>query len=261
MEYVWYLLTGLLSGFLAGLFGIGGGIVVVPMLAFLFAHHFPYPLIMHMAISTSLAAMIFTAMASASAHYRRGFIDFYLFYRFSPGLLVGVIIGFVLAMQFSSTHLRVAFGIFLLLNAVYMMFSKKGAAKATERPHALMLGLMGIFVGMLSSFFGVGGGIVMIPFFVFCGIETHRATGTSALCGLPVAVTGSVLAIISGEMSMIDSTPGLLGFVYWPAALLVAFSSILSAPLGTRISVYLPSPILNWIFSILLVVIGVTLLF
>lgn len=252
-EQIIFLGVGAMAGVLAGLLGVGGGIVVVPSLNMLLGSHFPANLVMHMAVGTSLAIMIFTALSAAYAYNKRDLIVWSLVYKFIPGLLLGTITGSIVARHLPGHVLSIAFGIFLICVATNMLFSKKPAAHR-ELPPVSILNIFAFLMGICSGFFGIGGGTMMVPFFVYCNVEIHKAAGTSSLCGFPLALTGAITLIIVGwnPVASFHVPPGTTGYVYWPAALLIATASLLCAPLGTRIAVWLPGPILKRIFSILL---------
>lgn len=263
MEYLLYLLCGVFAGVLAGLLGLGGGIIVVPTLILLFDHQhiFPPEFAVHAAIGTSLTVMIFTSLSSSFAYARRKLIIWPLFYKFIPGMLLGVLFGSYIAHYLSSDWLRIGFACFMLLIAVQMFLSKP-AKMRREIPGLIGLSVPAASIGMLSGFFGVGGGSMMVPYFTYCQVEMHKATGTSAACGFIVAIFGAICFMGASMPTAIpENLPaGTIGYVYWPAALLIAPTSLVFAPLGTRLAVGLSSRILKRIFAIVLVVTAANLL-
>ncbi|HVY53330.1 MAG TPA: sulfite exporter TauE/SafE family protein [Gammaproteobacteria bacterium] len=260
-EQILFLGVGVLAGILAGLLGLGGGIIVVPSLNILLASHFPSVLVMHMAVGTSLAVMVFTALSAAYAYHRRKLVLWPLFYKFIPGLLAGTITGSIVARHLSGHILSIAFGFFLLLVATNMLFSKKPSPHR-ELPQPLFLNIIAFLMGICSGFFGIGGGTMIVPFFVYCNVDIRKAAGTSALCGFPLALTGATTLIMTGwnTVASYSVPPGTTGYVYWPAAVLIASGSLLCAPLGTRIAVWLPSSVLKKVFSILLYLTAINLI-
>lgn len=164
LEQILYLITGVTAGLLAGLLGVGGGIVVVPILNLLFVNQFSSTLTMHIAIGSSLAVMMFTALSSAYAYYRRGLIVWPLFYKFIPGLLLGMAVGAVITMRVSSHSLQIAFAIFMMIVAINMFFSKTVTAQR-ELPSFKSMTFFAFLTGICSGLFGVGGGTLMVPFF------------------------------------------------------------------------------------------------
>ncbi|HEX4044884.1 MAG TPA: sulfite exporter TauE/SafE family protein [Gammaproteobacteria bacterium] len=268
--YLSYLILGAFAGLCAGLLGIGGGIIVVPILSLLLlAQGFPPALLMHTAVGTSLAIMIFTALSSSYAYYRRDLIVWPLFYKFVPGLLFGTIMGSLIARYLSSTHLQLAFAIFLLLIALHLFFEKayrpvsKEIISETVTVHYLKIIIAASTIGILSGFFGIGGGSMMVPFFVYYHIEMHKATGTSALCGLPLAIVGTLTQIFTGwDLAILHQVPsGTTGYIYWPAAITVAITSVIFAPIGTRLAVWLPAKSLKRIFAMILILTAISLFF
>lgn len=251
-----YLITGALAGLLAGLLGIGGGIIAVPMLTFIFKYqHFSPDTLMHIAVGTSLAIMIFTSMSSAYAYQKKHLILWPLFYKFIPGLLLGTISGTFIAKYMTNEHLTIAFAIFIVVIAIHLLTEKLVKAKQ-DLPKAPILFIFAFIIGSFSGFFGIGGGSMMVPFFVYCNIEIHKATGTSSLCGLPVAIVGTVTAMVTGW----GSVEGITGYVYWPAALLVAITSLIAAPIGARVAIKLPSNVLKKVFAVMLILTAISLL-
>lgn len=261
IEQILFLATGAIAGSLAGLLGVGGGIIVVPCLNAILPAHFSYELVPHIAVGTSFAIMMFTASSAAYAYHRRGLIIWSLFYKLIPGVLIGTIIGSIIARHLSGRLLLVLFSIFLLIIAFNMFFSKKTRTH-NSLPSIIILNSISLLMGLCSGFFGIGGGTMMVPFFLYYNIETRKAAGTAALCGLPLAITGTITLILSGWTSTsIHSAPsGTIGYVYWPAALTIAVASLLFAPVGTRIAVWLPTPILKKIFAILLSITAINLM-
>lgn len=265
LDFGMYLLTGALAGLLAGLLGVGGGIIVVPMLVIVFEHHhFPRELVMHMAVGTSFAVMMFTSISSTVAYSRRDLIEWPLFFRFVPGLLFGTVSGASVAHYLSGDHLRVVFGIFLIVMSLYLAFQKT-IVSHRSLPSSVLIVTLSFFIGVLSGLFGIGGGAMMVPFFLYCHLTMHRASGTSAVCSFPLAVLGTVSLIITGWATLAASNDpalyGSTGFVYWPAALITAITSLIFAPIGARLGMRLPNRMLKRIFSVLLILIAGKLLF
>jgi len=258
MDYLAYLITGIAAGLLAGLLGVGGGIVVVPALSYLFhAQDFSPELIMHRAVGTSFAIMIFSTAAAAFAFQRRKLIIWPLFYKFVPGLIVGTAAASYFTQYLSDTNLRLAFAVFLFFMALYMFFSKEIKGNK-PLPSFLILSIISILIGLLAGFFGIGGGSMMVPFFCYCQIEMHKSTATSVLCALPLAIVGTLGMSLSG-WDAANIHHGLTGYVYWPAALIVALSSLCFAPLGAKLASKISSRHLKRIFSIFLMVVAMDL--
>lgn len=250
-EFLLFASTGALAGIAAGLLGLGGGVIVVPALAMIFASFgFNHTIVMHMATATSLAAMVFTAASSAFSHHVRGAVKWEIFWRFLPGVIIGTIMGVLLASVLSTTLLKVIFALFLTFIAFHMLLLIK--PKMSRRvPGKLSSYGVAAAVGAKSGLLGVGGGSVMVPFFTWCNISMRRASGTAAAVGLPIAITGTISTMITG-WHVSTHTPLMLGYVYWPAALTVALTSMGFVFIGARLSLILRVRIIKQIFGIML---------
>lgn len=257
-ELAAYLAVGAVTGFLAGLLGIGGGVIIVSTLALMFAARgFPQAYIMHFAIGTSLAAIIAGSWASLRAHHRHGAVDWAVVRRMSPGLLAGVLLGALLSPFLGNEFLKFFFLGFILLIAAQMLFNLRPAA-ARALPGTAGLGAVALAIGICSSFFGGGAAAIGVPFLTWCGMTAHRAIGTVAAMGLPVALAGT-----AGYMAAGWSVPGApawsAGFVYLPAFAGIAVTSILAAPWGARLAHRLRGTTLRRIFALFLLAAGVKL--
>ena len=255
-ELLAYLGTGAVAGLLAGLLGIGGGLVIVPALAALYSlRGFPADNLMHFAIGTSLATIVPTSIASLLSHHRRGGIHWQAVRALTPGIVPGALGGAWLAGHISSPGLRLLFGGFELLVALQLLANRQPAAHH-PLPGASRLGLAGAVIGAVSALLGIGGGTLTVPFLIWNRVDILRAVATAAACGLPVAIAGAAAFAASAAGS--DGTPAGMhtGFIYWPAVAGIASTSILAAPLGARLAHYLPKPVLQRIFALVLVLIG-----
>jgi len=253
-----YAVVGGVVGVLAGLLGIGGGLIVVPALMFLFAaEKLPAPYHVHLAVGTSLATIIFTALASVRAHHAHRAVDWKVVIRMTPGILIGTGGATLLAINLSAGFLKWLFACFVIFVALQMIFGIKPHA-AREIPGRSGLFTAGALIGGLSSLVGIGGGSMTVPFLVWCNVTVQRAIATSAAIGLPIALAGSAGYMISG--SGVTGLPALcVGFVYLPALLGIAFASMLTAPLGARLAHRLPVQNLKKIFAIFLLIIAARL--
>lgn len=260
MELLTYLMTGAVAGLMAGLLGIGGGLVIVPALAILFAQQgFAADAIMHYAVGTSLATIIPTSISSLLAHQRRGSVHWTVVRRMSPGILLGALASAWLAKQMSSSALAQVFGVFVLLVAGQLLLGVKPAAHR-QLPGAVVLGLTGSVIGLLSGLLGIGGGTLSVPFLLWNRVDIRLAVGTAASLGLPIAIAGTVGFVISGLHAA--AQPGYnSGFIYWPAVAAIVLASVPAAPLGARLAHYLPRATLQRLFALLLVIIGVKMIF
>jgi uncharacterized membrane protein YfcA len=254
-----YLATGVFAGFLAGLLGVGGGLVIVPVLAFIFAaQHFPAGQVMHLALGTSLASIMFTSISSLRTHHAHGAVNWQVVRGITPGIIAGTLIGTMVAAQLSTAFLKVFFVVFLYYVATQMIMNIK------PKPSRELPGVMGMFsaggvIGAVSSLVGIGGGTLSVPFMTWCNVKLHQAIGTSAAIGFPIAVAGAAGYIANGWMR--DSLPAYsLGFVYLPALAGLVVASVLTAPFGARLAHRLPVATLKKFFALLLYALGTRML-
>lgn len=243
-----YLLLGLLAGFVAGLLGVGGGLIIVPILVWLFEAQGITQHAMHLALGTSLASILFTSISSLRAHHVRGAVDWRTFKRITPGIVAGTFLGAALAARLSPLPLKIFFVAFLFYAAVQMWWNFKPAAHRQLPANLGMFGAGGI-IGAVSSWVGIGGGTLSVPFQLWCNVPLHRAIGTSAAIGLPIAATGTLGYALSGSGAVI---PGTLGYVHLTALACIALTSISTAPLGARTAHALPVGQLKRVFALLL---------
>lgn len=260
-ELLAYLGTGAVAGLLAGLLGVGGGLVIVPALAALYAMRgFPADSLMHYAIGSSLATIVPTSIASLVSHHRRGGIHWLAVRGLTPGIVLGALAGAWLAARITSPDLRLLFGGFELLVALQLISGRQPAAHR-RLPGAAGLGFAGAVIGAVSAVLGIGGGTLTVPFLLWNGVDILRAVATSAACGLPIALAGAAaFAMQATDGGALQAAGMHTGFVYWPAVAGIVSTSILAAPLGARLAHYLPKPVLQRIFAFLLVMIGLRML-
>lgn len=254
-----YLLTGVAGGLLAGLLGIGGGIVIVPALYYLFSWQgFSGGHIMQLAVATSLMTIVVTAVASIRAHHLRGAVQWPTLMLLLPGIIAGAVCGGLLARWIASDWLRILFGLFEIVVALQIGFGARPVAHRSLPGSAGMTAAGGV-IGGLSALLGIGGGTLTVPFLLWCNVTIHKAVATAAACGLPIAVAGALTFILSG-WSVPDLPAHSLGYVYWPAALAIVSTSFLTAPLGARLAHALPVMTLRRLFAVLLAIIGLRML-
>lgn len=255
-----FLTLGIASGILAGLLGVGGGLVVVPALAVLFTlEGFDASIIMHMAIGTSLATIVSTAISSIYAHQRYENIQWKIVWLLSPGLIMGALLGTLLAKQMDSSLLKIIFASFVILVAIQMAFKLLPASKKLF-PAKAILHMAGIVIGSLSSLVGIGGGSLSVPFLVWCNVSMKKAIATSAACGLPIALAGAVGFVLTGwQAPLLPSYSS--GYLYWPAALAISITSVLFAPLGAKLTQHFPVLLLKRLFALFLLLVGIKMLF
>ena len=257
--WAWYLAVGAFVGFFAGLLGVGGGLVTVPALAMIFsAQHFPADHVLHLALGTSMAAILFTSISSLREHHRHGAVIWTVVRDITPGILIGTALGTVLARQVSTRALAIFFAAFVVFVAVQMMFNLK-PKPSRQLPGRLAVAGVGAGIGAVSSLAAIGGGTLTVPFLTWCNVKVHNAIGTSAAVGFPIALGGAVGYIVNG-LSVAELPQWSLGFVYLPARAWLVASSMLTAPLGARTAHRLPVPTLKRIFAGVLVLLSAKML-
>lgn len=251
LDVAGFLLTGVLSGLLAGLFGVGGGVIVVPSLILLFGHlGLAQGWIPHLAVGSSLAAIVGTGTASTLAHHRRAGVRWDLTLGLAPGIVLGAGMGALVAGALPDLWLTRVFAAFLALVGVRMLTRAKAQA-ARAMPGRLGLAAVGGGIGVISALVGIGGGTLTVPFLSGRGLGMRQAVGTSAACGLPIALAGALGFVLVG-WGREGLPPWSTGFVYWPAVGLVLVASIPSAPWGARLAHALPVEGLRRAFGVLL---------
>ncbi|GHB24987.1 sulfite exporter TauE/SafE family protein [Salinicola rhizosphaerae] len=254
-----YLVVGAIAGVLAGVFGIGGGIVIVPALVFTFlAQDFAPSVVAHLAVGTSLATIVVTGASSAWGHWQRGSVRRDWLILMLPGLIVGGVLGVLLASSIPGDALTRLFGVFAIVMALKMAFAGQPATQG-RAPRRWPMTLAGAVIGGVSTLFGVGGGVMSVP---WCSRFTSRMTeavGTSSAIGLPIALIGMITNVIVGWGEP-DLPAGATGFVMWPAFLGLIVTSVPMARLGVKIAHALPARTLRRIFALLLVVVGIKLI-
>lgn len=257
MIWIEYAMTGLFAGFLAGYLGIGGGLVLVPVLSWLFSRDpATAGMAVQMAVATSLATMLFTSMSSLLAHHRRGAILWSLVRQMLPGLLAGALLGSIIADRIGNTALGIVFGIFALIVGLQML---RGSGQVTARPlpGRLPVAGTGFGIGTLSSLLGIGGGSMTVPWLLWHGQKVQNSIATAAACGYPIAIAGTLGFVLLGDTQ--TSAPA-LGYVHLQALAGVALFSVFGAPLGVA-AVHRSSPLLaKRFFAVFLLVVAVKML-
>jgi uncharacterized membrane protein YfcA len=258
-----YLGIGALSGLLAGLFGIGGGLIIVPALNAVFAAglvEIAPEFRMHVAIGSSLGVIVFTALASTRAHHRLGSVLWPAFRGLVPGVLAGGLLGAAIASVMGTRNLEVVFGCFALLMAWRMASGgeRKAPGGGHRLPGAFGQAVAGLVIGTVSALAGIGGGVLTVPWLAWNSVPLRTAVGTAAACTLPVALAGSLGYFVTGWGTPLPA--GATGYLYWPAIAAIALASVFTAPVGARLAHRLPVRRLRQLFAGLLVVVAVDLL-
>jgi uncharacterized protein len=254
-----YALTGIFAGLIGGMLGLGGGIIIVPVLHFLFIQQgFPPSIIMHLAVTTSLATIIVTSLSATYAHHKKGAVLWPVVNRIAPGILVGAALGALIADSLSSNTLRIVFGVFEILVAIQIGLELKPKAQ-TKLPGKCGLISSGLGIGLFSTILGIGGGTLTVPFLLWCNVNIRNAVAVSSACGFPIAVAGTTALIIAGWNN--EAVPeNSFSYLYWPAALMIIAMTIFFAPMGARLAHYLPVATLKRLFAIILATVGLRML-
>ena len=226
-------LMGICGGFLAGLLGIGGGMIMVPFMTIILeAKNFPAEYVVKMAVATSLATICFTSLSSVRAHHKHGAVLWPVARSLAPGILIGGAIGAQIAAALPTRVLGMVFSLFIAYSATQMLLDRKPKPTRTLPGAAGMVGVGGL-IGLLSSIVGAGGAFVSVPFMSWCNVRIHQAVATSAALGFPIALAGTLGYVWAGR-HLGDMPPGAFGYLYIPGLVVIASASILVAPLGAR---------------------------
>ena len=257
--FVAYVLAGAFVGVLAGLLGIGGGMTLVPVMAALFAaQHFAPDHVVHMALATCMASIVFTSSSSVREHLKFDGVDFNIVKRMTPGLVVGSLFATSISAWIPQRHLALSFSVIVFFGATQILLNKKPKA-ARELPSAGPLFFVGLVIGIIGGLVSAGGAFLTIPFMLWCGVPMKKTIGTGAMMGIPLAVVGTIGYIISGW-----SVPGLpsdaVGFISITALIGIVCGSVVTAPFGARLAHRLPVPVLKRIFACLLYVLAAKML-
>lgn len=258
-EVILYLLTGAAAGVSAGLLGIGGGLIIVPILFFVFSAQPGSPEhVMHMALATSLATIIVTSVSSAWAHHKHGAVLWPVVFDLSPGIIIGAWLGVMLASVLASDVLRPVFAVFELMVAFHLLLNYKPGTHTTSISRISSI-TGGVVIGSISSLVGIGGGTLTTPFLLWHNIAIRNAVASSAACGFSIAVAGTAAYVIAGW-----NTEGLpaytFGYVNLPAFAIIIMTSMVTAPAGASLAHRLPEKTLRLFFGIFLLVLSLIML-
>jgi uncharacterized protein len=262
MELEWlaaYLVLGAFVGFFAGLLGVGGGGIMVPMLTTLFAAQgFSHEHLVHLALGTSMAAIVMTSIASLRAHHAHGAVRWDIVKGVTPGVLLGTFAGTFIASRMASAPLAIFFGCFMAYVAVQMVLNVK-PKPSRELPGRAGLAGVGGGIGLVSALVAIGGGSLSVPFMTWCNVKMQHAIGTSAAIGLPIALAGAAGYLLNGWGSS-GLPEWSVGYVYLPALVLLSLVSSFTAPIGARLAHRLPVAMLKKIFAAVLVLLSLKML-
>lgn len=259
MEYLVYLVLGACAGVLAGLFGVGGGIIIVPVLVFSFtAQGFEHEVLTHLAVGTSLATIVFTSINSVRAHHRVGAVRWSLFTWLTLGILVGAGIGALTASYITGDKLQKIIGVFAILVATQMALDLRPKASRSIPGKPGLIAAGGV-IGWASAIFGIGGGSLTVPFLTWRSVPMQQAVATSSACGFPIAVASAISFMVLGWHDPL-LPPHSLGFVYLPALLGIAVTSMFFARFGATLAHKLSPRMLKRLFAALLYIVGINFL-
>jgi uncharacterized membrane protein YfcA len=250
-----YPLMGLLAGFFAGLLGVGGGFILVTLMVMAFgAQGFPAEQLMHVALGTSLATIIFTSAKSTQAHHRHGAVRWDIVRHTAAGLAIGTLLGAWIAHWLKSTWLAAGFVAFAIYSAANMLFDlKPKPSRQLPGPVGLQIGAGS--VGVLSALVGAGGGFASVPLMSLCNVPMRQCVATSAALGLPIALAGTVGYLVTG-LGKDHLPPWSLGYLYLPALVGIVAGTFVTVPIGAKLTHTLPVPKLKKVFAVVLVVLA-----
>ena len=246
-----YPLLGAVVGIFAGLLGVGGGAIMVPILTSLYtAQGFPAENVVHLALGTSMASIVLTSVSSSRAHHARGAVEWGVVRTMGPGVIIGIFLASFIAAALPSRPLAIFFACFIAYVCAQMLLDIKPKA-SRQLPGPWGLAAAGAVIGAVSALVAIGGGSLSVPFMTWCNLKVQNAIGTSAAIGLPIALAGTLGYLVNGWNAA--GTPALtLGYVYLPALVLVSLVSMVMAPMGARLAHRLPVALLKKIFAGLL---------
>jgi len=246
-----YLGIGAAVGFFAGLLGIGGGSIIVPLLVMLFdAQGLPKEQLLHLAVGSGMATIVFTSMASVRAHAARGAIRWDLAASITPGIIVGGLVGSAITSVIPRGLFAALFTAVVYVAATHTLFGR--APKASRQtPGVIGMFAAGFTISAVSAFAAIGGAFMTIPFLMYCNVPILQAIGTAAAVGFPIALAGSIGYIVTGMGVAGLPAPG-IGYIYLPPLAGIVIASVLTAPLGAALAHSLPTRRLKQIFAVLL---------
>jgi len=253
MDWWWaaYLSLGLFVGFFAGLLGIGGGLIIVTALVFMFTHQgFPADRVVHLALGTSLTSIVFTSLSSIRAHQRHGAVRWDIIRRVLVGVVTGTLVGTLFADAMPSRYLAIFFTAFVYYSAAQMWLDMKPKA-SRQLPGTAGMSVGGVGIGVISSLVGAGGGVISIPLMTLCNVPMRHAIGTSAALGLPIAIAGAIGYVITG-LDQSQLPPLTFGYVYLPALIGLVVGTFFTVPYGAKAAHSLPVKTLKRVFGVIL---------
>lgn len=262
MAFEWvaaFIGLGAFAGFMAGLLGVGGGGIMVPLLTAIFlAQGIAPDNVVHLALGTSMATIVTTSFSSMRAHQKNGAVLWPIVQRMTPGVLVGTFLATFIAAQIPSLYLAVFFAIFMGYVSVQMFLNKKPSPSHQPASNVELV-TVGTGIGAISALVSIGGGSLTVPYLTWRNFDIKKAIGTSAAMGLPISLAGALGYLLNHDEALAQ-IPHTIGFVYWPAVLLMSLFSFFTAPFGAKLAHRLPVGTLKKVFGVLLMVLSLKML-
>ena len=259
IEVILYLVTGAFAGIAAGLFGVGGGLIIVPVLFYAFStQSYEQQHLMHMAVATSLATIVFTSISSTLAHHRKQAVIWPVVFLLVPGIVTGAWFGGIFASVLETETLTTIFAIFELLVAANLLLQKQPEQHQTNI-NRIAATAGGLIIGFISTIVGIAGGTMTVPFLHWYNISMRKAVATSAACGFPIALIGTLSYIYSGWGQQLSGT-ATVGYLQLYALIIIAPCSFIFAPLGARLAHNISEKNLRYSFAIVLILLSITML-
>lgn len=259
VELLIFPVLGVAAGLIAGLLGLGGGIVVVPVLIFTFALlGIPADVATHMAVGTSLATIVITSFGSVRQHHAQGAVRWDVFRFLAIGLVLGALMGAEVADRMNARLLQMLFGGFAIVIALQMVAGFRPHPNR-DVPGGTGLSMAGIFIGLASAIFGIGGGSLTVPYLTWCNVKMQHAVGTSSAGGMPIAIAGALGFVVTG-WDAVGLPAYSVGYIYLPALLGIGVTSVVFAQVGARFAHRIPAETLKKCFGVILVLVGIKLI-
>lgn len=256
-----FLITGVCSGTLAGLLGIGGGLILVPaIMAILHLQGVADENTLKIGVATSLAVIIPTAISSARAHHRSGALRWDIFKKIVFGIIFGSFIGAILVDYLPERILYIIFGTGCILVGLKIITGANAPKSSRTLPSTGGLSFAGMVIGTLSSMLGIGGGTLIVPFLSWCNINIRSAVATSSACGLPTALAGALTFWLAGSDNQAQLPDHSLGYIYLPAFFGISITAILFAPLGAKLTTQLPVERIKQCLAVVFLIAGAKML-
>lgn len=258
---IYYLILGLFVGYFSGLLGIGGGLIMVPVLSFLFeVQRIPAHNILHLALGTSMATILFTSISSTYQHHAHRAVNWDAVRFITPGILLGTALGALIVGYVATLYLAIFFVLFVYFAATQMLIGFKPAA-TRDYPTRMEVTVAGMVIGGISSIVSIGGGVLSVPYLVWHKQPLRHAIATSAALGFPIAFGGTLGYIATGYFRGVGLPAHSLGYVYLPVLLWLVIGTMLTAPLGAKATHRMPVDTLRHIFALVLFVLATRMLF